>query len=126
MFARFARVVATLAICYSIGGDWIALQSIAWTTMLIDYSHQCSFKQAIVHTFDGAHPCDMCKHISKGKASQKNPERVVVAPKADLICATAKRLSRPSFVLLDYPERTISFPTTFHQPAAPPPRATLS
>ena len=126
MFARLARAIVILALWYSIGGHWIALQSMAWATMLLDYSQQCSFKQAIVQTFDGAHPCDMCKHVSKGKASEKDPDRTVVAAKADLICVAAKSAPRPPFVSFEYPELRSSFAATVHEPASPPPRTALS
>src|SRR5215469_5729222 len=120
MFARFARCIVTLALCCSIGGHWLVLQSMAWATMFVDYSQRCSFKQAIVQTFDGAHPCDLCKQISKAKSSEKNQESARVATKADLICVTGKVALLPRLISFDYPRLVDQSSTTFHRPPSPP------
>jgi hypothetical protein len=126
MISRAVRCLVALALCCSVGGQWIALQSIAWTTMLVEYSQQCSFKQAIVQTFDGNHPCALCKHVSKGKASEKNQERVRVATKTDLICAATKFALRPPVISFEYRSLMSSPVTSFHRPLSPPPRRALS
>ena len=85
MFMRIGRCVVAFALCSSIGGHWLGLQSIAWATMIADYSQHCSFGQAIVQTFDGKHPCDLCKHISKAKATEKKQDNQRGATK--VVCA---------------------------------------
>jgi hypothetical protein len=126
MFSRVSRSALALAVCCSIGGQWIALQSIAWATMLVDYSQNCSFKQAIVQTFAGNRPCALCKHVSKGSANEKTRDKMRLATKADLICFRRAIACLPRFIAFEYPELTSSPVNGFHEPLSPPPRATLS
>jgi hypothetical protein len=49
------RIVMVLALCCAIGLHWIALQSLAWTAMVIQYSKCARLGQAIEQTLDGAH-----------------------------------------------------------------------
>jgi hypothetical protein len=126
MFAKLSRGIVVLALCCSIGGHWLVLQSVAWATMLVDYSQHCSIKQAIVQTFDGAHPCDMCKQISKSKASEKNRDNVQAPAKPDLICVAKKIALLPRFVPFNYPGLINFFTATIAEPESPPPRPALS
>jgi hypothetical protein len=50
------------------------LQSVAWTTMLADNLCTHSVKEAMTETFDGQHPCPLCKAIAAGKQSEKKTE----------------------------------------------------
>ena len=54
-----------------LGLHWGLLQTVAWTGMIISYSREATFKVAIGQTFDGAHPCPLCKAIAKGRAEEK-------------------------------------------------------
>jgi len=65
---------------------WIVLQSLAWTTMLIDYSKRAPLCRAIAQTFDGAHPCSLCHVVNKGKSSEKKSDLQSPTPKIDMIC----------------------------------------
>src|SRR5471030_2084772 len=64
-------IVALLA---ATGGHWAALQTVAWTTMLADNLESDSVSGALVKTFDGKHPCPICKAIAAGKQSEKKTE----------------------------------------------------
>jgi len=63
-----------LAMCAALGAHWTVLQSIAWTTMLADNLGSCSFGEAVHKTFDGDHPCCLCKAIAAGKKSEEKKE----------------------------------------------------
>ena len=87
MVRLIGRAVTIFALCVAIGLHWIALQSVAWTTMLVTNAKQTeSVSQAVAQTFDGNHPCDLCKRISSTQHSQKKPEAQPVPSKPDLIC----------------------------------------
>ena len=43
--------------------------------MVITYSCHSTFKQAITKTFDGQHPCCLCKAIKQGRAEEKEQDR---------------------------------------------------
>ncbi|MFO1476430.1 MAG: hypothetical protein U1F98_07250 [Verrucomicrobiota bacterium] len=42
--------------------------------MIVSYCHDGSFAEALSKTFDGQHPCCMCKMIQKGRAEEKTQE----------------------------------------------------
>jgi len=121
-----ARVVMTFALCCAIGLHWIALQSLAWTTMMIDYSKRAPLYQAIGQTFDGAHPCSLCHAVNKGKNSEKKSDLQSPAPKIDMICGSSTpRLIRP-FIPFEYMVRDFPSCKIGRSPPVPPPRPLLS
>lgn len=71
---RFAHLFVIIALVAGIGGHWAILQSIAWTTMLANNLQRTSLVEAVSDTFDGEHPCPMCKAIEKSRADEKNPQ----------------------------------------------------
>src|SRR5580700_2762032 len=56
------------------GGPWSIMQAVAWTTMLAGNLRTGSFSQAVTQTFDGQHPCNLCKAIAAGKKSEGKSE----------------------------------------------------
>jgi hypothetical protein len=119
---RFTTVVA---LCFAIGLQWIALQSVAWTTMMIQNAKQASFCEAMERTFDGAHPCDLCKRISKAKGAEKKPDNHRTV-KADLICVVRQFALLPHFAPVDYFALVSSLVAAPQQPPSPPPLAELA
>src|SRR5207253_6295380 len=102
MLRQVGRIATIGALCCAIGLHWIALQSLAWTTMVIDYSKRAPLCQAIAQTFDGAHPCSLCHVVSKGKNSEKKQDLRSATPKMDMICTPlANRIQHP-FVPFEY------------------------
>src|ERR1700744_3575171 len=71
VFTRFAKAMIVAALVLSTGLHWAALQTVAWTTMLADHLCQQSFTEAVSDTFDGQHPCPLCKVIAAGKKAEK-------------------------------------------------------
>jgi hypothetical protein len=94
VLARLSKWLLALALMVSIGGHWAALQSVAWVGMIIDYSHGSCLTVAIDKTFDGKHPCCLCRAIAAGKKSERKQEASL--QKDDLKFASAKQ----SFVLV--------------------------
>jgi hypothetical protein len=43
------RIMTILALCCAIGLHWVALQSLAWTTMIIDYSKRAPLREAATY-----------------------------------------------------------------------------
>ena len=117
------RIATIIALCCAIGLHWIALQSLAWTTMIIDYSKRAPLCQAITQTFDGAHPCSLCHAVSTGKNSEKRSDLQLPTQKIDMICAPrAIRLVLP-FRFLEYASADFSFYEIRQSPPVPPPRS---
>ncbi|MEO6478619.1 MAG: hypothetical protein ABIQ96_26095 [Luteolibacter sp.] len=58
----------------SMGGHLALLQTIAWGNMLVDFSSKASLSEAMEKTFDGEHPCPLCKVVKKTKSEdEKKP-----------------------------------------------------
>jgi hypothetical protein len=74
VFARFGKIFLVLALAAMLGAHWAVLQTIAWTTMFADNFCTHSVKEAMTETFDGKHPCCLCKVIAAGKQSEKKTE----------------------------------------------------
>jgi hypothetical protein len=117
-----ARMATIFALCCAIGLHWIALQSLAWTTMIIDYSMRAPLRQAITQTFDGAHPCSLCHAVNKGKNSEKKSDLQLATPKIDMICGPRAIRLVPPFRRFDYASVDFSFFDIGQSPLVPPPR----
>jgi hypothetical protein len=121
-----ARAVTIFALCCAIGLHWFALQSLAWTTMIIDYSKRAALCQAITQTLDGAHPCSLCHVVNAGKNSEKKSDLQSSAPKIDMICVSRTSSFVWPFVSVEYVARDFSFDVIGRSPPVPPPRLLLS
>ena len=116
------RALTVLALCCAIGLHWMALQSLAWTTMIIDYSKRAPLCQAITQTFDGAHPCSLCRAVNAGKNSQKKSDLQAPTPKIDMISVRQMAAMLRPFVPFEYAAGDFSFDNVGHSPPVPPPR----
>ncbi len=67
------------------GGQWAVLQSAAWAGMLVEHLHRQTLAVAVAQTFDGQHPCAMCKAIQKQKSSEKKNDFDIKADRIDLL-----------------------------------------
>jgi hypothetical protein len=116
-----SRFLVIAALCFAIGLHWCALQSIAWTTMVIEFSKDASFTEALAKALDGQHPCSLCHAVQAGKTSeQKNNVRTL--PRIDFYCAPSANPRIHEFLLLDYPADAASPVTRVDSPLTPPPR----
>jgi len=116
--------MATISgLCCAIGLHWLALQSVAWTGMLIENSKHVSFCRAIASTFDGAHPCSLCHIVGKGKASEKKSDMQSPVPKIDIICVKRTITLMSPFNLFEYASHDFSVAEIGYSPPVPPPRA---
>lgn len=67
---RLARLTLLIALMLSIGGHWALIQTAAWTGMIVKYSRDASLSVAIAKTFDGRHPCALCRLVD---GAEKTP-----------------------------------------------------
>lgn len=86
---RFAKALALLAALHLLGGHWLAIQSVAWVTMVVDYSQEASLGEALGKTFDGEHPCSLCKAVAEGRGEeqQRQDDRIDAAVKLVAVLA---------------------------------------
>lgn len=121
------KIVAVSVLVLSLGLHWALLQTVAWTGMLIAYSRDGSFKQAVVKTFDGKHPCPLCKAIEKGRADEKRPEKQPIKPGPKLDCGLVWQAIRFDFKCARerIPTLDAAAPARADEPPKPRPRGTL-
>jgi hypothetical protein len=81
--ARLGKICLVLALVAMLGAHWALLQTIAWTTMFADNLQSNSFQVAAEKTFDGKHPCCLCKAIAAGKQMEKKTEFSFPSPKLE-------------------------------------------
>ena len=75
--------MAVAVLTFALGGHWAVLQSVAWVTMVAGYSQAEPLKKALVKTFDGRHPCPICKFVAQEKKSQEKQETQKLLIKLD-------------------------------------------
>lgn len=78
------RWIVVSSIILGMGAHWAILQSVAWTGMLVSYSRQGSFKEALQNTFDGRHACELCKFVKAGRQSEQKQGQEKLLLKLDL------------------------------------------
>jgi hypothetical protein len=123
---QVGRIATIGALCCAIGLHWVALQSFAWTSMLIEYSKRAPLCRAVVQTFDGAHPCSLCHIVATGKASEKKSDIQSPGPRIDIICVErAVQLISPC-ALFQYALHDFSASEIEQSPPVPPPRVIAS
>jgi hypothetical protein len=120
------RAITIFALCCAIGLQWLALQSIAWTAMIVDNAKHASLCQAIVQTFDGAHPCSLCQIINNAKSTERKSDLQPLTPKIDMICVSRTTSFLQPFIPIEYAARDFSFNKLGRSPPVAPPRSILS
>jgi|ERR1700677_1245610 len=100
-FSTAGKLLLIAAMVTAFGGHWMVLQSVAWTTMIIANAQNEDLGHALHNTFDGQHPCDLCKCIKKARDAEKKPDTQADISKINLFHETnAVTLSFPSIFRL--------------------------
>src|SRR6266700_353717 len=84
MLRRAAKILLVSTLSCSLGLHWAILQSVAWVGMAVSFSQSASLKEALERTFDGKHPCSLCKIVVEGKKSEKRQQAKKPPTKHDL------------------------------------------
>ncbi len=73
MLRKAGLLCAALAMFSIAGGHWAVVQSVAWAGMLAEYTQESgSVLTAIGQTFDGEHPCALCREIVVAKSHDRS------------------------------------------------------
>lgn len=112
---RVFRVILVLgAILHLTGGHWGILQGIAWAKMLVEYSQADGLLEGARKTFDGQHPCCMCKSIATAKERESGKDRPAL-PGIEKF--SLKELRLPELISLRKPRCAAFAPAGFMPPA---------
>ena len=122
VFARCGKFLVVIALVLATGAHWATLQTVAWTTMLAGNLCGQSLTEAVSQTFDGKHPCPLCKAIAAAKKSEHKSEATVQTLKLEFPPVAEK------FVLVSpkpfqvFSPAEFSAELSFPKPPVPPPR----
>jgi len=111
-----------LALACSIGLHWDVLQSVAWVSMLAHNLRSLPVREAVTRTFDGKHPCVLCKAVAAGKKTESRGIFPVFNTLEGVMGGDALRCIRvSSYWELRWPDlEAEAIPVS---PPTPPPRA---
>lgn len=84
MIRRMIRLVALTALLLSVGGHWALIQSAAWAGMFLKFARQGSLHSAVIKTFDGKHPCQLCKLVDDEQRKETKPGSKAPDSKSDI------------------------------------------
>lgn len=81
--SRLRQFVAVTLLALFLGVHWVALQSMGWATMLVTRSQTAGLGEAVRTTFDGEHPCEVCRMVSEGRKAEKQAPAVFKVTKIE-------------------------------------------
>jgi hypothetical protein len=120
---RLCKSVVAILLIFSIGGHWAILQSLAWVSMVVQYSQEAPIEVAVSKTFDGKHPCNICKLVKHGRDSEKKRETINQKSKLDFWIPTrALALTLPAVDQNFTSAPELFFHARAEAPPIPPPR----
>jgi hypothetical protein len=122
VFYRLPRLAIVAALACSIGLHWGFLQSVAWVGMVVSYSQEAPLKEALAKTFDGKHPCCLCKAIVAGKKSEKKSDTPLPLKKFEGLRPAVAAVVFPPASFPRVQAQEAFFETRSHAPLTPPPR----
>ena len=121
MRTRFQKVAVSLALIFSIGLHWPILQSVAWVNMLVAYAQEDGIEAAVVKTFDGKNPCQLCHFVAEGQKQEEKSSDKLTLKKIDFAPSESPSISVAIALL---PERTpyrFEAALKLYAPLSPPP-----
>ena len=122
MPSRVAQLLVVTTLILLIGAHWAVLQTVAWIGMAVSYSQRAPLMEALQKTFDGHHPCQLCKAVTEGKKSEQKHAALKLETKLDLFCLSeglTLQLAPPVSLASD---EFASAPARAEPPPSPPPR----
>jgi hypothetical protein len=125
IYRSLAKATVIAALMLVLSTQWALLQSVAWLGMLVSYSYQVGFSRAVTMTFDGKHPCRVCKVVNEGQARERQSPKG--SPQSDPDVKLHLPPSSAVFVPPFRPEASadlLFFPGVRNEePPTPPPRS---
>ena len=122
VLGRLPRILIALALASTIGLHWAFLQTVAWAGMIVSYAQEAPLSEAVVKTFDGEHPCKLCKQIARGKQSEKKPEYKFELGKLEFPYAPVAFIFRAPSAFREVRPGHDTADLLTHAPPLPPPR----
>ena len=110
------------AVLSATGTHWLALQSVAWTAMLAENLQTSSFQRALQCTFDGKHPCCLCKEIARDRQTEKKSDVQAEFKKLDYSYTSSEFVFCAPSQFYEIRAENCAAVSLTRQPSVPPPR----
>jgi hypothetical protein len=123
---RLTHAIVLAAFVFSCGGQWYALQAVAWIKMIHDYSQMVPFTKAVSMTFSGQYPCAICKAIAEKKSSEQQKALTLEKYEKKFMPPLALTLVPPSVAPIFFNDSESRLQSRSESPPTPPPRPALS
>ena len=123
MLVRLGKCFVVISLVTMLGAHWALLQTVAWTAMFADNLRTHSLSESVARTFDGKHPCPICKAVAAGKKSEKKSEFTLQTQKLEFppVKDNPVLILPSSFRLLPMPADLLA-ESLIQKPLTPPPR----
>ena len=119
--SRCKNTLVALGLVLSIGLHWPLLQSVAWLNMIVSFSKEQGFQQAVVTTFSGKRPCKLCQLVRDGQKAEKKQTKEITSKKFDLFAVTTAPFLFDKPISHHYAEPLRILTVRPSAPVSPPP-----
>lgn len=68
------RKLLAIALILLMQGPAMLVQEVAWVKMLVSYTQERGLKRGVMETFDGNHPCGLCKKAAELRQQEQAPD----------------------------------------------------
>ena len=119
------RLLTVICALHVSGAHWAALQTLAWTGMLVKRTQEVSVEEAVRTTFDGEHPCALCHAVEEGRRQQQEKEPTPIIEqlaKLSFLRPLPVSLPLPTSVSMVFPSFFDVGEGRVEAPPTPPPR----
>ncbi len=125
------RLVLVLVAALSMGLHYAVVQMVGWVNMTVEYSRTAPLSEALAMTFDGKHPCELCKLVEEelknsDQDDKRAPEKKMELKLPPVICWTdAIRLLRRSYQPCNWAKQDDRAGSRRDRPPLLPPRGSM-
>jgi hypothetical protein len=122
--SRIHQLLAIICALHVSGVHWLALQTVAWTGMLVTRTQMASITEAVSSTFDGDHPCPLCRAVEEAQRQQSKDEPVPLLEqlgKVNFVGPLATALPAPTVHGFQFPALIQVGELRSESPPTPPP-----
>lgn len=71
---QILRQALAIAMILLMQGPAMLVQEVAWAKMLVSYTQERGLKRGVIETFDGEHPCELCKKAAEIRQQEQPQE----------------------------------------------------
>ena len=120
---RVLRIGVGFSLALLLGWNSTVLQGLAWCSMVVTYGQQAPLKTAVAWTFDGRHPCQLCRLAQKTASNEQQPKSIQLASKVEGVVPMLSGVAVPRVpVPLPVFAQASTPPSRTLRPVLPPPR----